>query len=140
MLYSKKSENLITEKEKTTTNSRKIKPQLPITTSLAEILLNNNEKLVGTITSDQYLNKDNKQVPLYKLIKSSEPNKKINIKAINSIKNDKQPTTILNKRTYFKCGYNLIWGFLEICVSLFYKVLVKINSIFKFYHKMSNCC
>ncbi|WP_339046825.1 hypothetical protein [Spiroplasma endosymbiont of Colias croceus] len=97
MLYSKKSENLITEKEKTTTNSRKIKPQLPITTSLAEILLNNNEKLVGTITSDQYLNKDNKQVPLYKLIKSSEPNKKINIKAINSIKNDKQPTTIINK-------------------------------------------
>ncbi|WP_342218770.1 hypothetical protein [Spiroplasma endosymbiont of Amphimallon solstitiale] len=101
MLYSKKSENLITEKEKqvfkekTTTNSRKIKPQLPITTSLAEILLNNNEKLVGTITSDQYLNKDNKQVPLYKLIKTSEPNKKINIKAINSIKNDKQPITIL---------------------------------------------
>ncbi|WP_342252875.1 hypothetical protein [Spiroplasma endosymbiont of Zeiraphera isertana] len=97
VLYSKKSENLITEKEKTTTNSRKIKPQLPITTSLTEILLNNNEKLVGTITSDQYLNKDNKQVPLYTLIKSSEPNKKINIKAINSIKNDKQPTTILNK-------------------------------------------
>ncbi|WP_425376630.1 hypothetical protein [Spiroplasma endosymbiont of Aleiodes alternator] len=79
------------------TNSKKIKPQLPITTSLAEILLNNNEKLVGTITSDQYLNKDNKQVPLYKLIKTSEPNKKINIKAINSIKNDKQPITILNK-------------------------------------------
>ncbi|WP_338962042.1 MULTISPECIES: hypothetical protein [unclassified Spiroplasma] len=103
MLYSKKTENLITEKEKqvfkekTTTNSRKIKPQLPITTSLAEILLNNNEKLVGTITSDQYLNKDNKQVPLYKVIKTSEPNKKINIKAINSIKNDKQPITILNK-------------------------------------------
>ncbi|WP_174481001.1 hypothetical protein [Spiroplasma endosymbiont of Danaus chrysippus] len=103
MLYSKKSENLITEKEKqvfkekTTTNSRKIKPQLPITTSLAEILLNNNEKLVGTITSDQYLNKDNKQVPLYKLIKTSKANKKINIKAINSIKNDKQPITIINK-------------------------------------------
>ncbi|WP_338974681.1 hypothetical protein [Spiroplasma endosymbiont of Tricholauxania praeusta] len=103
MLYSKKTENFITEKEKqvfkekTTTNSRKIKPQLPITTSLAEILLNNNEKLVGTITSDQYLNKDNKQVPLYKVIKTSEPNKKINIKAINSIKNDKQPITILNK-------------------------------------------
>ncbi|WP_338976003.1 hypothetical protein [Spiroplasma endosymbiont of Monopis laevigella] len=82
MLYSKKTENLITEKEKqvfkekTTTNSRKIKPQLPITTSLAEILLNNNEKIVGTITSDQYLNKDNKQVPLYKVIKTSEPNKK----------------------------------------------------------------
>ncbi len=77
MLYSKKSENLITEKEKqifkekTTTNSRKIKTQLPITTSLAEILLNNNEKLVGTITSDQHLNKDNKQVALYKLIKTS---------------------------------------------------------------------
>ncbi len=34
----------------------------------------------------------------------------------------------------------LIWGFLEICVSLFYKVLVQINSVFKFYHKMSNCC
>ncbi|WP_342217836.1 hypothetical protein [Spiroplasma endosymbiont of Amphimallon solstitiale] len=36
-----------------------------------------------------------------------------------------------------------IWkerGFLEICVSLFYKVLVQINSVFKFYHKMSNCC
>ncbi len=31
-------------------------------------------------------------------------------------------------------------GFLEICVSLFYKVLVQINSVFKFYHKMSNCC
>ncbi len=34
----------------------------------------------------------------------------------------------------------IVGGFLEICVSLFYKVLVKINSIFKFYHKMSNCC
>ncbi|WP_174481568.1 hypothetical protein [Spiroplasma endosymbiont of Danaus chrysippus] len=32
------------------------------------------------------------------------------------------------------------WGFLVICVSLFYKVLVQINSVFKFYHKMSNCC
>ncbi len=31
-------------------------------------------------------------------------------------------------------------GFLVICVSLFYKVLVQINSVFKFYHKMSNCC
>ncbi|WP_342261409.1 hypothetical protein [Spiroplasma endosymbiont of Notiophilus biguttatus] len=82
MPYSKKSENLITEKEKQvfkekiTTNSRKIKPELPITTTLAEILLNNDENLVGTITSDQHLNKDNKQVPLYKLIKTSEPNKK----------------------------------------------------------------
>ncbi len=33
-----------------------------------------------------------------------------------------------------------LWGFLVICVSLFYKVLVQINSVFKFYHKMSNCC
>ncbi len=31
-------------------------------------------------------------------------------------------------------------GFLVICVSLFYKVLVQINSVFKFYHKMNNCC
>ncbi len=35
---------------------------------------------------------------------------------------------------------NIFWGFLVICVSLFYKVLVQINSVFKFYHKMSNCC
>ncbi len=34
----------------------------------------------------------------------------------------------------------ILWGFLVICVSLFCKVLVQINSIFKFYHKMSNCC
>ncbi|WP_174481603.1 hypothetical protein [Spiroplasma endosymbiont of Danaus chrysippus] len=36
--------------------------------------------------------------------------------------------------------FEKIGGFLVICVSLFYKVLVQINSVFKFYHKMSNCC
>ncbi|WP_338980138.1 IS30 family transposase [Spiroplasma endosymbiont of Lasioglossum malachurum] len=43
--------------------------------------------------------------------------------------------TLVERVSRFTLG-----DFLVICVSLFCKVLVQINSVFKFYHKMSNCC